>query len=300
MKITRILLLLLLLALPLAVPAEAPGPAESALLLALENPESYLSGADLDAIARAPQEHLGVKLLLRGSVLAVLGEAPQFEYALSPEKDPARVFVVRYSLQQGQPLILPGDKVTAYATLTGAEPFTGSLALSEGAPILDAALLIPTLPEPAPAGHPATREDPAPSNTAVITAGSRFSDYASYEITILSTRRGSQALSLVRDMSKYNINPTRRQEYFLIQVRVKALETPAGRAPLGPENFAFVSAQGAEYRQHFLINPPSYLTPLYEGGEQTAWLACLIDKEDRPLVVFLPQSPRPAWFDPSR
>ena len=83
-------MLLLLLALPLAVPAEAPGPAESALLLALENPESYLSGADLDAIARAPQEHLGVKLLLRGSVLAVLGEAPQFEYALSPEKDPAR------------------------------------------------------------------------------------------------------------------------------------------------------------------------------------------------------------------
>lgn len=300
MKRIPLLILALLLAFPVFAPARAAETQASARerLQALEGAEAYLDAGDGEAIARAPESHLGERLRLPGAILAVLGEAPEFEYALSLDQNPARVFVVRYRLQEGQALFLPGDRVTVYGTLEGARPFTGSLALGEGAPILQAALVIPLLTDEQPGA--ATRENPAPLNTPVVYAGSRDSDYARYEITLLSMSRGSQALKLARDMSKYNINPTRNQEYLIIQVRVKALEAPAGRAPLGPEDFVFVSASGAEYRQHFLLNPPSHLTPLYPSGEQTASLACLIDKGDSPLVVFLPQSPTPLWFDPLR
>ena len=42
------------------------------------------------------------------------------------------------------------------------------------------------------------------------------------------------------------------------------------------------------------------LRALYTGGEQTANIACLIDKGDEPLIVYQPESLTPLWFDPGR
>lgn len=272
-------------------------------LLALPDAQGYEDALDGEGPARAPQDYLGRRLRLSGNILTVSGEAPEFEYALSPAGKPERVFLVRYRLQPDERLLLPGDAVTVYGVFEGLTPFTGSQDLSDGAPILQADLVIHRLPEEDPlrsGAHPATRENPAPLAAAAVYTGSRWSGYAAFEVTVLSMSRGSQALKVARDMSKYNITPLKAQEYFIISVRVKALRAPEGRAPLGPEDFVFVSAGGKEYRQHFLLNPPTYLSTLYEGAEVTASLACLIDKGDTPRVAFLPQSGNALWFDPNQ
>lgn len=84
-----------------------------------------------------------------------------------------------------------------------------------------------------------------------------------------------------------------------MEMRVKALAAPNGRADIAEEDFYFVSAAGTEYRHHFLINSTQTLRNLYPSGEQVALLACLIDKGDMPLLVFQPLSTAPLWFDPN-
>ena len=81
---------------------------------------------------------------------------------------------------------------------------------------------------------------------------------------------------------------------------MKALSAPGERAEIKSEDFRFVSRGGTEYPHHFLINDIHGLRALYTGAEQTANIACLIDKGDEPLIVYLPESLTPLWFDPGR
>lgn len=316
MKKTTCLLLALLLALPaFALAAQAPDlsgltPAQLELhrreadarqrLLMLEDAQGYADIGDGEAIARGFAGFSGQKIRLEGSILAARGEAPDFEYAVSLTGNPLRAFLLRYTLKADERLLLPGDRVTAYGVFEGLAPFTGGLDVGEGAPLVAADLIIHSLPAFDPGALGFSREHPAPLGATLTSAASRYSGYASFDITLQSASRGAQALKTARDMSKYNITPLRSQEYFMIRVQVKALTAPGGRAPIGQEDFVFVSRGGVEYRQHFLLNPPTTLGAMYEGAEMTVSLACLIDKGDTPLVVYLPQSEHPLWFDPNQ
>lgn len=261
-------------------------------------PEGYPLRTTLEDIQRQPQPHVSAAFSLQGDILTVLELEGQFEYVLALRDHPDQVFVALYTLPEGAPLLRPGDAVTVYGVFTGLSPFTGTESLKEGAPILAAEGILP-LQTDSPVPAIGTMDQPAPIGTPVIYPGDVFTDYASLEITLTNVLRGSAALKRAKEMSNYNVNPTRAQEYILIYLKVRALEVPNGRASLGNEDFFFVSAAGSEYRQHFLINPPSSLSPLYKDGLHEAVISCLIQKGDQPLLVFMPQSQTPLWFNPN-
>ncbi len=271
-------------------------------LMQLPDADGYLDVLDGEAYARDPQARLNEKIRLNGAILSAREEAGAFVYTVSLDGNPARVLMVRYALQEGERLLLPGDLVTVYGVFRGLSAFNGSGELQDGAPIVQADLVYPRLPAPKPLAadpYAGTREDPVPLGVAAVYAGSYWTDYASFEIEITAVNRGSEAAGMADRMSSFNNAPAKGQEYFLVWLRVKALSAPAGRAEMGNGDFFFVSAGGKEYRQYFLIDPPASLGALYEGGEQTAVLACLIDKGDAPLLVYQPDAEDPLWFNPN-
>ena len=289
-RILCLLLLLLSLLLPAAGAGAAQAPADAV-------PAGYSPWADLEDILRKPWDFVSQPISVQGFILTALEEEGRFEYALSVRDRPHQVFVATYALAEGAPLLRPGDAVTVYGVFTGLAPFTGTEGLKEGAPIIQAAGILPLLPD-SPARTLGTMDQPAPQGVPLTYPGDVYTDYASFEITVTDVIRGSDALMRARGMSKYNINPVRAQEYILVYLQVKALKVPGGRAPLDNGDFFFVSGAGSEYRQHFLINPPASFSPLYQDGVQEAVLSCLIQKADpRPLLVFQPQSQSPLWFD---
>lgn len=267
----------------------------------LPDRDGYLQLIDTESYARSPQEHMGQKVRLDGSILRMDLREDGFLLALSPEANPARVFLARWQQQEGQPLLLSGDAVSVFGVFEGLSAFDKTDLLTSGLPTLQADLVTHRLAVPRLAAppHAGTREDPARPGIKAVYEGSYWTNYASFEMEITQVSRGNEATKKTQSMSKYNITPPRHQEYFLIWMRVKALDAPGGRADIAEEDFYFVSAAGAEYRHHFLINSPSTLRNLYQGGEHTAILACLIDKDDRPLLVFQPESTSPLWFDPN-
>lgn len=318
MKKSVIFLLALLLALPLSALASYSMSLEGLTLNELEalrqeadgrirlmqlpDENGYLDVLDGEAYARDPQTRLDEKIRLNGAILSVQEQAEGFLYYVSLDGNPGRVFLVRYTVKEGERLLLPGDQVTVYGVFVGLSAFKGAGLLKDGVPIVQADLVVQRLPQPtrlAADPYAGTRDDPAPLGVTAVYEGTYWTDYASFEIEMTSSSRGSKAKKTAKDMSDYNINPTSSQEYFLVWLRVKALSAPTGRAKISNEDFFFVSAGGSEYRQHFLINPPAYLRTLYAGGEQTAVIACLIDKDDTPLIVYQPDSSTPLWFNPN-
>jgi len=271
-------------------------------LLQLPDADGYLDVLDGEAYARDPQAHPDEKIRLSGAILSVQEDAGAYQYYVSLDGNPARVFLVRYTLAADERLLLPGDEVIVYGVYQGLSTFDGADLLKDGAPIVQADLVIQSLPEPkylAADPYAGTRGDPVPLGVSAVYDGSYWTDYASFEIEITSSSRGSEAASTADRLSSYNNAPAKGQEYFLIWVRVKALSAPTGRADIGNGDFYFVSAEGKEYRQYFLIDPPASLGALYADGEETALLACLIDKGDTPLIVYQPDAENPLWFDPN-
>ena len=271
-------------------------------LLRLPDENGYTDVGDGEEVARNPAAHLLEKIRLDGEILRIEEQQDGFGYVLSVYNNPGRVFLVRYTPKPDERLKLHGDAVTVFGQFKGLSPFKGGDLLEDGAPIVQADLMIARLPEikpPAADPYAGTREDPAPLFVKAVSEGSYWTDYASFEIEMTSSLRGSAALKKAKEMSSYNISPPKHQEYFMVWLRIRALSSPSGRAEIGNEDFYFVSAGGSEYRQHFLINAPQTLRNLYGGGEHIAVIACLIDKGDTPLIVYSPVSASPLWFDPN-
>ncbi len=273
-------------------------------LLQIPDVQGYLSVGNGEDYARRPQAHLGEKVKLEGEILRV-HQAPQSEgrrysYYVSLNGSPGRVFRVDYVLQAEEGLLLAGDAVTVYGTFAGLAPFDGQGTLVDGAPTVEADAVAPRTAEQLPLAadpYAASLSHPAPLGITAHYPGSYHTEYGAFELEMVSALRGAAALSYAQDMSKYNVTPLRTQEYLLVWVRVKAVSAPAGRAPISEADFHFISQSGSEYAPHYLLNSPSTLRNLYEGGEQVAILGCLVDKGDRPLIVYQPQSDYPLWFD---
>ena len=267
----------------------------------LPDAEGYLALDTLEAYARDPSQHLEQKIRLEAMVLDIDQEEAGYTLTLIQSGAKQRVLQAAYALKPDERLILPGDVITIFGVFKGLAPFSGTGQLTDGALLIKADLITPALQDMLQdaSTRAGAREHPIPLNTLAVYEGDYYTQYASFEIELQSSHRGSDALKRAKTMSNYNINPTKTQEYFLIYLRVKALSAPGGRAPISKEDFYFVSASGTEYRQHFLINPPSDLRTLYDQGEQTAVIGCLIDKGDTPLLVFQPNSAHPLWFYPN-
>lgn len=267
--------------------------------------EGYVEASSWEAYRRQPADYIGDSLRLQGEIFwaAQASDQPHhYLYQVSLTSDPGQVFLINYQMQEDEPLLLPGDSITAFGTFEGLRPAPGADAAEIGLPSLRARLCTLQLPAVKPLAAPpygATRSDPAPLNTTVTYQGSYWSGYAAVEIEVLSSLRGDAAQKRAKSMSAYNITPRRAQEYFMVELRIKALAAPQGKLAITNEDFFFVSASGAEYQHHFLINNQQPLRNLYPGSEQTAIIACMIDRGDRPLVVYLPNAPDSLWFDPN-
>lgn len=271
--------------------------------LTLPDSDEYVLVGDGERYFRRPQDHIGERVMLEGRLFSVRQSADAEAYFVSLDHHPQRVFLLRYVPQPDALNLLPGDPVSAYGVFRGLHPQDDEDPLARGAGVIDADLIIlRSQPEPALAADPyaATWEDPAPPGVKAVYKGSFWSGYASFEINILSMVRGNAALKAAQKMSNYNITPPRNQEWYIVTLWVKALEAPGDRAEIKSEDFHFISRSGTEYRHHFLINDIQGLRTLYTGSEQTAHIACLIDKGDEPLIVYLPNSLNPLWFDPGR
>jgi hypothetical protein len=265
----------------------------------LPDAQGYLDVLDGEGYFRAPNDKMGDKVCFTGDILSVqLSSHQSFYYLISLKNNPRLIFLADYDQPSDEHRFIPGDTVTVYGTFQGISAYSSDEApLMSGKPSVQADLVI-LAPEEI-KQVVATRENPVKNNVSVLYEGTVWSDYADFEFEITSVKRGSEAQNLVKRMSKYNITPLRTQEYFIIWLRVKAIAAPNGRAPLSQGDFRFVSADGREYRQHFLINPSSYLQTIYEGTEYVAVLSSIIDKGDKPLLVYQPQSAQPLWFDPN-
>ena len=271
-------------------------------LLRLEDAQGYLDAGDGEEFARNPQAHLLGKVKLEGDILKAMEAGQEFRYFVSLAANPGRVFLVDYTPGDGQELLLSGDAVRVYGVFEGLSAFDGQDPLASGAPVIAASLVLPSLPEKTPLQaepYAASRGDPAPLGVPAKYKGSYWSGYAAFEMEMVLALRGQAALARAQEMTKYNVAPLKTQEYLLVWLRVKALEAPEGKADISEGDFSFVSASGAEYLPHYLLNSTETLRNLFEGGEQTALIACIIDKGDKPLIVYQPRSESPLWFDPN-
>lgn len=264
----------------------------------LPDENGYLDVLDGEAYARMPAEHRDNKVRLTGEIVSVLlSSRGTFHYAISLMSNPGLIFLADYDQPDEDPWFLSGDTVTVYGVFDGISAFDEVGSLTSGVPSVTADLVVHA--QIRAEQTRGTRETPLAVNETAVYEGSYWSDYASFEFEITGMKRGYEASKLVKDMSKYNITPLKTQEYFVVWLRVKAVSAPNGRAPLSQEDFRFVSADGREYRQQFLINPTSYLQTIYEGTEYVAVVSTIIDKGDTPTLVYLPQSSNPLWFDPN-
>lgn len=263
----------------------------------------YLPIGDGDSYLRRAEDHTGEAVSLKGRLFHIRQGAAGMEYFLSLEDHPQRVFLLRYEPGAEEDALLPGDPVSARGIFLGLQSYVADDPLGSGTGIIEAEQILlqsPGAPPLAADPYAATREDPAPLEVSAFYEGSYWSGYAAFEIRMLSMIRGNAALKAAQKMSKYNITPPRAQEWYIVTLWVKALSAPGERAEIRSEDFHFVSRSGTEYRHHFLINDTQGLRNLYVGGEQTAYIACLIDKDDEPLIVYKTESLNPLWFDPGR
>jgi len=271
-------------------------------LMQLPDAEGYQDIADGEALARTPEAYLQEKVRLIGDILRVEERAEGFRYFLSLRENPGRIFLVDYVIKEDHPLLLAGDEVVVHGVFEGLMPFSEEDPLTSGAPVVAARLVAPRVAEAALLAAPpyaATKADPAPLGVTARYDGSYWSGYAAFEMEMLHALRGAAALSWAQELTKYNVTPLKTQEYLLIWIRVKAQSAPGGKAEISEGDFNFVSASGREYLPHYLLNATEPLGNLYEGGEQRALIACIIDKGDQPLVVYQPRSESPLWFDPN-
>ena len=264
----------------------------------LPDAQGYLDVLDGEGYYRFPDDKMEDKVRFTGDILSIqISDNQTFYYLVSLKNNPGMIFLADYDQPRDQHRFLPGETVTVYGAFMGISAYSNEEPLISGKPSVQADLVVLFQEEEKQAAG--TRADPVKNKVSVLYEGTVWSDYADFEFEITSMKRGYEAQKLVKDMSKYNITPLKTQEYFVIWLRVKAVAAPNGRAPISQEDFRFVSADGREYRQHFLINPESYLQTIYEGTEYVAVLSSIIDKEDKPLLVYQPQSARPLWFDPN-
>ena len=271
--------------------------------LTLPAPDGYTPVGNGESLLRRAKEHMDERISLEGRLFVIRPQLEKTEYIVSLEDQPRRVFLLRYTPRAEEEALLPGDLVFARGIFRGLQPDDRADPLGSGAGLVDAESIIRLSPPPAPLAafpYAGTREDPSPLGISAIYEGSYWSGYAGFEIRMLSMTRGNAALKAAQKMSKYKITPPRTQEWCIVSLQVKALSAPGERAEIKSEDFRFVSRGGAEYPHHFLINDIHGLRTLYTGAEQTANIACLIDKGDEPLIVYQAESLTPLWFDPGR
>lgn len=146
--------------------------------------------------------------------------------------------------------------------------------------------------------YPATREQPAPIGASARYDGGFYMNPAVTDVTVVEVIRGDAAWQKIYAWNNYNKKPGSGEEYILVKVRAQAIAAQDGvQAEIYDYDFGFVSADGAEYEYAYAAGVDQELQAVYEGAATEGYVAGLISKGDRPLLVYLKDADDPLWFD---
>lgn len=154
---------------------------------------------------------------------------------------------------------------------------------------------------PAEAGGPGSRTNPAPPGTAVTYKPSWQSagfEKSTINITLLEVAKGEEAATLMKSDKDIIYPRNKSEEVLLAKFRVEIVEGPSDHT--FRVNFLDFNAA---YRDGTVIDETTYcsysdslMVELFKGGREEGWIVLQYDKlESSPLVVFDPRGGG-AWF----
>ena len=147
-----------------------------------------------------------------------------------------------------------------------------------------------------------SRKNPAKINEIVVIKRDSFLSKANYEIELLETISGNEALRIIKEASRFNKTPQRGREYILAKFRVKVLEIAADRSEtyrINNHDFSHVSQTGVLYDDfNFVVGlRPDMSAEIYEGGEHMGYVPFLVEEGDCPVAAIHRGQKEEAWFD---
>lgn len=128
-----------------------------------------------------------------------------------------------------------------------------------------------------------SRSNPAPLNT-MQTYTKKGTDGYSANIKILETIRGDEALKKLREVSKYNEDPTDGYEYILVKAALSVLSVHNDGA-FDTSNYYFktFSNNNEEMPSNYYLTVPEPKfsgSMLYAGGNKEGWFTVQVKKDD--------------------
>ncbi len=149
-----------------------------------------------------------------------------------------------------------------------------------------------------PGEYAATREQPAPVGETVRYDGSFYLNPAVTDLTVTQVLRGEAAWARVQSWNSLNPKPGYGREYILVSLKAAAVASENdAQAEIYDYDFAFVSESGQTYEYAYAAGVAPELGGIYVGAETEGWIVGLVNPEDAPLLVYLPDSEHPIWFE---
>lgn len=119
------------------------------------------------------------------------------------------------------------------------------------------------------------------------------------EFEIVYAIRGEPANALLKSFNKYNTRSMAKdEEWFIVLMNIKAVDSDNDKVDLNSYNFTFVSENGVEYDTGYISDNPMEVKSLYVGAEQLGWIGYKIKLDDMPLIVY-DDFDGTVWFNPN-
>ena len=116
--------------------------------------------------------------------------------------------------------------------------------------------------------------------------GYTFYKYAT-QVTVIEVTRGNEANDLVENASIWNADPDDGEEWVLVKVKIKAIDTKGnGAASVSNYNFDFVRQDGSTYENNGIIGLKPELTDIYEGGTTEGYIGCISKIGEKLLLSY--------------
>lgn len=258
--------------------------------------DGYIVISDYDEYARNPDSHVGEKVRFDGTIVQVLEGIEHNTYRIAMNDDSDKMFYVTYTPSIESVRLLEDDEVTVLGEFDGITSYDAIFGNAVTIPAIVAENIMDMVVEEA--EYPATRDNPAPIGATVRYDGSSYYNESVMDLTVTQVLRGDAAWEMVRSFNRYNDEPASNQEYVVVYVHTAAIESLDGKAAdISDYDFSFISQTGVQYDHTSVAGVSPELKSLFEGAEYEGLVIGLVEKDDQPLLVYLPSSDQPLWFD---
>lgn len=132
-----------------------------------------------------------------------------------------------------------------------------------------------------------TRTNPVPLGQTGLYDG--LEEWEGYQVEVTATEviRGEDAKAKVIAWNKYNDQPDEGQEYVVVKVTVKVLETKDDEAAdISNYDFDFFSQEGTKYEHPVVAGIEPDLTETYAGGSTEGYVCGIVTAEDNATIRY--------------